>query len=124
MCFTFYNSQIAMDESGDGQSSSQSTDSSSESGTEVFLVEGYDPYIADVPLDAVGDPFPTQPCVYSARELGPMKESLRKSVMLQYFDPPIRLDHFCLIVKERWKRQHRGEKLVPRKVRTKCCICI
>ena len=113
-----------MDEDSDDQSASQSPESSSESGTDVCLVEGYDPYIADVPMDAVGDPFPAQPCVYSARELGPMRESLRKSVMLQYFDPPIRLDHFCLVVKERWRRQHMGEKLVQWKAKTKCCICI
>ena len=95
---------------------------SSEHHKDIIFVDGYDPFIADVPCETDGDPFPLAPYPCSPREVAQIRESLRSKIMLMSFDPPLRLDYFCLIVKERWRRQSRGEALTEKKCTSKCCI--
>ena len=85
------------------------------------LVPGYDPYIADVPIESLGEPFPREPCPYSCLEITDIKKQLHDQLLARHFDPPVRLDHFCLVVKERWER---SDELDIPETQSKCCILV
>ena len=91
--------------------SSYSSYSSSSSDPGAFIISDYCPFIADVPIESTGDPFPIAiPDTRSDDEIQVKVFQLRKFINATRFTPPLPLSDFCLIATKRWEEEEEAEK--------------
>ena len=75
------------------------------------LIEGYNPFIADVTLSIPSEPFHHQKHDFrSEEELDRIRHSLRRIVSQKEFDPPLPLSDYCLVAKQKWEEESLDEK--------------
>lgn len=70
------------------------------------LIDGYAPFIADVPITSHAPPFPVSPDDdMSSSEIAEKKSSLQWTLNKSKFSPPLPASDFCFVAQERWETE-------------------
>ena len=74
------------------------------------LIEGYNPFIADVTLSSPCEPFHFRKQDFrSEEELDRVRHSLGRIASQKEFNPPLPLSDYCLVAKQNWDDENMEE---------------
>ena len=85
----------------------------------LHLIEGYAPYIADVPLRSYAEPFQCDDSDgMTEEEYEAKRRSLAKLIKKKEFHPPVALADYCTIARDKWEWEAEKKR---REAEGACC---